>query len=243
MARLLLLDDDEGTLAWMTAALEGLGHEVRGFLSGREAVEALEAWTPDLIISDILMPEIDGLAFARLARRYGRVPVMFVSIAKKQAEAVLSGAVGYVQKPATAKELSDAVERVLGRGRGLRLNTILIVDDDADVCDLYRSFLEPRFIVLEARHGREALDLLHVRPVDLAIIDVHMPVMNGIELIRAIRADSAFERLPIIVQTSDQSALRAPVWRDLQVSQLVDKRDFLQWLNRRIEAHLQESER
>jgi CheY-like chemotaxis protein len=241
MARLLVLDDDEGTLAWMIAALAGIGHRVRGFSTGRAALEALDAWAPDLIIADILMPEMDGLAFARLVRRCGRVPVMFVSIAKKEAEAVLSGAVGYIQKPATAGEIREAVDRVLGRGA--RSSTILLVDDDADIRDLYRSFLEPRFVVLEAMHGVEALGVLRARPVDLAVVDVHMPVMNGIELIRAVRADAALERLPIIVQTSDQSALQAPVWRDLHVSQLVDKRDFLQWLDRRIEAHLHERER
>jgi CheY-like chemotaxis protein len=239
MARLLILDDEPETLSWMSAALAQLCHEVRGFLTGASALRALEEWTPDLIVADILMPEMDGLAFARLARRFRTCPIMFISIAAKQAEAILVGAVGYVPKPAGASEVRAAVERVLGHAA--RQNVILIVDDDEDTRELYRYFLEPRFSVLEASHGREALDEIRSQHVDLAIVDIHMPVMNGTELIRAIRADPDLQRLPIIVQTSDRTALDAPVWRDLKVSLRVDKRDFLDWLDANIHAHTRDS--
>jgi CheY-like chemotaxis protein len=235
MASLLILDDDEGTLAWMSAALTGLGHTVRAFRSGQEALVALARWRPELIISDILMPEMDGLTFVRLVRELHDVPVMFISIAKKQAEAVLAGAVGYVQKPATAQEVRAAVEQVLGKAA--HRNSILVVDDDADIRDLYRTFLEPRFIVFDARDGQAALEVLHSQPIDLAIVDVHMPVMNGVELIRTMRDEEALQSVPVIVQTSDQPALKAPVWRDLHVSQVVDKLTFMQWLDAEIEDH------
>jgi CheY-like chemotaxis protein len=65
-----------------------------------------------------------------------------------------------------------------------------------------------------------------------------MPVMNGMELIRAMRNDPVLQDLPVIVQTSDQTALKAPVWRDLNVSQLVDKMAFLSWLSEQIDVHL-----
>ncbi len=237
MAKLLLVDDDAETLEWMSAALETLGHEVRTFTEARSALSELEAWAPDLIVSDIMMPELDGLTFAKLVRRWRGTPVMFVSIAKQQAEAVLAGAVGYVQKPAMVSEVREAVERVLGRNAAD--NTILIVEDDQDVRDIYRSFLEPRFVVLDAENGRAALEMLRTHSVDLVISDVHMPVMNGVELIRALRADPAFARLPVIVQTCDQTAVAAPVWRDLSVAQVVPKNKFMKWLKERIDAHVE----
>lgn len=238
MAKLLLVDDDQGTLGWMAPALEARGHVVRGVASPTEALGAMDEWTPDLIISDIMMPEMDGLTFARIARRHRGVPLMFVSIARKQAEAVIAGAVGYVQKPATAAEIRAAVDRVLGR-RAER-NVILVVDDDADLRELYRTFLEPRFVMVDAEHGAAALDIMAARRVDLAIVDVHMPVMNGVELIRKMRATPELAEVPVIVQTSDRSALTAPVWRDLRVSQLIDKGDFLEWVAGQIDAHMEE---
>jgi CheY-like chemotaxis protein len=236
MAKLFIVDDDEGTLTWMTAALTSLGHDVRSALGGRAALETMHTWHPDLIITDILMPEMDGLTFARIVRRNEDVPIMFVSIARKQAEAILLGAVGYVQKPATAAEIREAVTRVLGHPHARR--TILIVDDDPCIRDIYHECLEPGFDVLEAENGKVALDRLRAHNVDLAIVDVHMPVMNGTELIRAMRADPALEKVPVIVQTSDLTALRAPVWRDLHVAQLVDKGEFLSWLDTQIAEHV-----
>lgn len=234
MAKLLLLDDDEHALTWMSAALEDQGHEVATFTSAREALTYLERSTPDLIVADILMPELDGIAFAALVRRRRDVPLMFVSIARKRAEAVLVGAIGYVQKPATAEEIRAAVERILGERT--RRNTVLVVDDDPDVCALYHDFLESRFEVLSATSGKEALEVLRSRRVDLAIVDVHMPIMNGAELIRAIRADPSLEGLPIVVQTSDHGAIRMPIWGSLGVSKVMSKPSFIAWFDAKIDA-------
>jgi CheY-like chemotaxis protein len=237
MAKLLLLDDEPEALEWMTAALATLGHEVHGYESGRAALAHLSRWRPDLIVADILMPEMDGLAFARLVRAHDGPPVLFISIAMKRAEAILAGAVGYVQKPATADEIRAEVERVLGRHAGRA--SILVVDDDLSTRELYRLILEPSFDVEEAEHGADALARLRQRPFDLVIADIHMPVMNGVELIRAIRADPALEPIPIIVQTSDQSAVTSPVWHELKVATRIDKLQFLRWLRRHIDACLE----
>jgi CheY-like chemotaxis protein len=227
MAKLLLLDDDEQATTWMAAALDSRGHEVSAYSSARAALDSLERSAPDLIVADILMPEIDGVAFARLVHLHRNVPIMFVSIAKRQAEAVLAGAVGYVSKPASARDIRDAVERILGEGA--RKNVILVVDDDADVLALYRDFLESRFEVRGALNGLEGLREMQTHRVDLAIVDVHMPVMNGVDLVRAMRADSTLQALPVIVQTTDPTALRAPVWKALQVAKVLDKMRFVDW--------------
>jgi CheY-like chemotaxis protein len=232
MAKLLILDDDEGALTWMRAALETRGHEVTTYTTARAALDALEKATPDLIVADILMPEIDGLAFARLARERARVPLVFVSVATREAEAVLVGAAGYVKKPATANDVREAVRRVLGERP--RRNTILVVDDDPDVRSLYREFLGPNFAVVEAANGQEALETLKTLRVDLAVVDVIMPVMNGVELVRAIRADPSLEALPILVQSSDPSAVRAPVWQSLHVSRVMDKVAFIGWFEEQL---------
>jgi CheY-like chemotaxis protein len=236
MAKLLIVDDDEGTLSWMAMALESAGHDVCAVGSGRAALATAKVWTPDLILADILMPELDGFAFSRLVQAHGRVPVMLVSALKKHAEAILRGVAGYVQKPVTAAELRAAVDRVLGAASADV--AVLVVDDAADIRQCYRLLLEPRFTVLEAENGRDALAVLSRQPVALLIVDVHMPVMNGAELIRAIRDDPKLWMLPVIVQTSDREALRAPVWTDLHVAQTVMKQEFLGWLLAHIDEHL-----
>lgn len=235
MAKLLLLDDEPEILEWMTAALATLGHDVRASRSARAALGIVQSWAPDLIVSDILMPEMDGLAFARIVRASGGPPIIFVSIAMKKAEAILAGAVGVVRKPATADDVRRAVEDVLGRDP--KRSVVLVVDDEHEVREVYRDFLEHRFEVLEAKDGADALEILHARHVDLMISDVHMPRMNGVELIRAVRADPDLEELPIIIQTADRAALAAPIWNELDVPHRIEKLGFIRWLHGLIEMH------
>jgi CheY-like chemotaxis protein len=236
MAKLLLLDDEPEALEWMAAALTSLGHEVHAYASGRAALNEVTGWRPDLIIADMLMPELDGLAFSRLVRAQGGPPILFISIAVKKADAVLAGAVGYVQKPATADEIRAAVTEVIGHEK--RQARILIVDDDLDSRELFCDYLGARFEVEEAEDGEVALAKLRARPFDLVITDFHMPVMNGLELIRAVRADPALQGIPVIVQTSDRVALASPVWRELKVAYQMSKVDFAHWLARHINARL-----
>ena len=228
MSRLLLLDDDPSTLSWMTAALEARGHEVVAYTSGSAALAAVSTSRPDLIIADILMPEMDGLVFARLVRKHD-VPVLFVSLAKKEAEAVLVGAIGFLRKPAPANEIRLAVDRAIGDVD--RRAAILVADDDPIVRELYVTFLEARFDVVAVEDGAQALDVLRQRRIDLAIVDVHMPVMNGADLVKAMRADPRWERIPVIVETSDPTALDAPLWNALRVSRVMDKGGFAAWLD------------
>lgn len=235
MAKLLIVDDDPGTLAWMSSALEAAGHEVRTFDSAWPALVVTRAWSPDLILTDILMPDMDGFAFSRLVRAHERVPIVFVSVLQRQAEAVLRGVAGYVQKPVTAAELRAAVDHLLGASGAA---PILVVDDAADIRACYRLILEPRFEVREAENGLQALEVLSREPIALAIVDVHMPVMNGVELLRAMRADPRFATIPVVVQTSDQAAIRAPVWTHLHVAQTLLKDEFMSWLIGVIEDHL-----
>ncbi|MEK3775433.1 response regulator transcription factor [Paenibacillus sp. FSL K6-4396] len=80
------------------------------------------------------------------------------------------------------------------------MNTILVVDDDSHIRKLIRIYLEKnQFSVLEAADGQEALDLLSHTKVDLAIVDVMMPRIDGIELTEDIRS---YLDIPILIVTA-----------------------------------------
>lgn len=79
VARLLVVDDDPGIRYLLEVLLSGSGHEVVLAESAREALARLKEETPDLIILDIMMPDMDGLTLLgriRAVRRLARVPVI-----------------------------------------------------------------------------------------------------------------------------------------------------------------------
>lgn len=79
--------------------------------------------------------------------------------------------------------------------------TILIVDDDAAILMLLTTVLhdEAGHTIVAASNGRQALDVLRSEPIDAVVCDVNMPVMNGIELVRAIRADNVLKEMPVVM--------------------------------------------
>lgn len=83
--------------------------------------------------------------------------------------------------------------------------TILIVDDSVSVRHLIRKSLESSGFtsLLEAGDGKEALDVLMEHTVNLIISDIHMPKVNGIELLKAILNHSSLKTIPFIVLTSE----------------------------------------
>ncbi len=81
---------------------------------------------------------------------------------------------------------------------------ILLVDDSATVRRMMEWALKPGgFRMLQAVDGIHALEILAAQKVDLAIVDLNMPRMDGIELIRSIRADEKLKQLPIILLTTE----------------------------------------
>jgi len=80
--------------------------------------------------------------------------------------------------------------------------TVLVVEDNADMRSYIRSILISTYDILEAENGKEALAILHSRPVDFIITDLMMPVMDGAELARRVKSDFEISHIPILVLTA-----------------------------------------
>ena len=89
---------------------------------------------------------------------------------------------------------------------------ILLVDDSATTRGLIRRTLQiaglPVDEILEAGHGKEALELLQSHPVDLILADLHMPEMNGIELANAVLANPTMKAIQIAIVSAEPSGAR-----------------------------------
>ncbi|HVP46289.1 MAG TPA: response regulator [Bryobacteraceae bacterium] len=83
------------------------------------------------------------------------------------------------------------------------MKRVLIADDNPVSRELIREILEnDDYEVIEAGNGREALEKLREHQPDLALLDIQMPVLDGNAVIREVRADSRFSRLPVAALTA-----------------------------------------
>lgn len=119
--KLLLIDDDPNLILLVKDYLEFRGYEVATAENGREALDILETQVPDMIICDVMMPEMDGYAFVARVREESRtswIPFLFLS-AKGQSQdrikGLRTGADVYMVKPFEPEELVAQVEACLSR--------------------------------------------------------------------------------------------------------------------------------
>jgi len=119
MAAILVVEDDLAIAQMVKLILGKHGHELRHVMNGEEALEMLLTWRPDLIISDVMMPGLDGFALIKRLKEYpdlADIPIIFVT-ALSQVEQVSQGlnmgAVDYLPKPFRAMELEARVNNAL----------------------------------------------------------------------------------------------------------------------------------
>ena len=131
-ARILLVDDEPGLREAVQAYLEDSGFLVRAARDAAEGWEAAQQFSPDLVISDVMMPKVDGYHFLKQLReddRFKAVPVVFLTARGMTADRIQghrAGCDAYVPKPFDPDELVAIVENLLDRH-----DTCLLYTSDA----------------------------------------------------------------------------------------------------------------
>jgi two-component system KDP operon response regulator KdpE len=130
--KILVVDDERRMVGFIRLNLEQDGFEVIEAYNGTEALERLRDSLPDLILLDVMMPDIDGFEVLRTIREISQVPVIMLT-AKGEEEDIVKGlelgADDYVTKPFSPRELVSRVRAVLRRGSSFE-------EDGGDVIDV-----------------------------------------------------------------------------------------------------------
>jgi signal transduction histidine kinase/CheY-like chemotaxis protein len=202
----LVVEDDPAAAELLTRQLERAGFRTEVARTGTDAIKMATANKPAAITLDILLPDLDGWeVLTRLKREAAtsNIPVVVVSVVDNPELGIALGAMDYFVKPVPAKELINRLSRIkFGRKAGEKPR-ILVVDDEAANRDWLKRILEPAgFAVIQARGGREAIELAKSRKPDLVMLDLMMPEVTGFDVVEALRADEATKSTPIMVLTA-----------------------------------------
>lgn len=118
MARILIVDDSPSQLLGIQRIVEKLGHEILTATDGAAGVEAARAQLPDLVLMDVVMPNLNGFQATRTLARDAttkHIPVILVTTKDQDTDrmwGMRQGAKAYITKPFSEDELSEVLERV-----------------------------------------------------------------------------------------------------------------------------------
>lgn len=117
---ILVVDDEPQITRVLKTTLSSQGYGVRSAGDGQEALDEMKNWPPDLIITDLRMPSVDGLELCRRVRKDSRIPIIVLSVKGEEpikVEALDAGADDYITKPFSVNELLARVRAALRRSK------------------------------------------------------------------------------------------------------------------------------
>jgi signal transduction histidine kinase/CheY-like chemotaxis protein/CHASE3 domain sensor protein len=201
-ATILCVDDQPDILKFLKLTFEDAGYEVQVACDYDGALKRARAGHPDLICLDLCMPGKDGFQVMNALRDdpgLARVPVVVVSISREEARVLAAGARCYLAKPVESDDLVATVREILALERG----SVLVVEDDPDTLRLLATTLaEHGLHVRTACNGREALDRLAEATPDAIVLDLMMPVMDGLTFLGHIQRDPVWSKIPVVILTA-----------------------------------------
>ena len=212
---ILVIDDDATNREVLTTQLQHLGHNVNSVASGLQALSMLEEFAFDAVLLDLHMPDLDGFQVLKrmktsVALRH--IPVLIVSM-ETEMQSILrcleTGAMDYLLKPVSTEILRLRVSAALMMKQmqdedDAAAGKMLVVDDDAFSRELLAANLEESgYVVVKAEGGKQALEKLESHVFDVVFLDMIMPEIDGVEVLRRMKIDNRLYHVPVIVVSSD----------------------------------------
>jgi two-component system cell cycle response regulator len=229
-AKVLVVDDEEMIINFFMAALGEQGYQLEVARNGREAIDKAKVFLPDVVLLDVVMPELNGYQVTEILKRdpaTATTPVILVTglgSIEDKVKGLESGADDFLTKPFNLQELLARVHslvklkmaqdqlKAIGQTatahpqvRALKSHKhlVLVVEDDRRITDICRTLLNTGGYESEIAHdASQALEFIARTVPDLILLDLMLPDMGGLELLKEIRDMPSLKEVPVIIITA-----------------------------------------
>ncbi len=238
-ARVLIVDDEPMNLKLLAAHLKPAGYELLMAKSGAEALDLARRAHPDIILLDIMMPDINGYEVTRRLkadRNTRSIPIVLITAlhaVEDKVKGLKAGADDFLSKPVDSNELLARVRsltrmKLLEDELALQKRSssylvpaltaekkkliLLIESDDSEAERWEKGLTEAGMVTVHAESGRRGMDLVAVTSPDLIVLDLMLPDMRGVDLLRQLKKQEISKNIPVVtVATPGKTASKAQV--------------------------------
>lgn len=202
--KIFVVDDDDLVNDLLKHSLGKEGCEVTALENGFEVFEKLKTQIPDLIILDVMMPDINGLEVMQKLKanpKYEKIPVIFLSKRDSDKDILsgfASGAITYITKPFKVDELAKKAFDII---KAQHIKIMLIDDDEALVDAIEKKLFREGFIISKCFHGKGALHIIEKQKPDLIVLDIMLPGMDGVTILKKLRKTTNINGTPVVILT------------------------------------------
>jgi len=225
--KILIIDDDINFLDLINRRLSKEGYLVFTANNGKSGLIKANKLVPDIIILDIIMPDMDGWTVYKKLKRtplLAQIPVIIITIGDYEKMAKDFGVVDFLAKPIKWKTLNVILSKykIIGKSKH-----ILVIDDDSATRIILRKMLvKDGWRVDEAENGKVALDRIKKEKPELILLDLLMPVMDGFKFLKAIKKEDSLIDIPVIVITSKDLTADDYSYLTANVDRVIQKGDY-----------------
>ncbi|MFH0955780.1 MAG: response regulator [Candidatus Falkowbacteria bacterium] len=225
--KILIVEDEDALASVLSSKFKLEGFEVAVSVNGEDGLKKIEAWQPDLILLDIIMPKMNGYeVLENLQKNDNKIPIIVISNSGQDVELEKIkklGAIDFIIKTQiNPDEVVKKAKNVLIGGTGAnneeaeKINQekeadvsggvkVLLVEDDSflrDIC--YKKLKKEGFNVMAAANGEEAIKKVDEFRPAIVLLDIILPAMDGFEVLKEIRShkEKTIKNVPVIMLTN-----------------------------------------
>ncbi|MBF0100224.1 MAG: response regulator [Desulfobacterales bacterium] len=217
--KVLVIEDDPEALEKIGRFLQKEGFEIFLADDAETGLRFFDEYQPDMVITDLKMPKISGVDILRKIKFFSPYTPVIIVTGYKDTDAAISaieeGALDYIKKPIDLYSLLPAVGRAREIIRRHKENSsyplILVVEDEESARNrLIRAFQSEGYKVLFAENGEEGIAVFKNNKIDIVLLDIKMPKMDGLTALQHMRdISSDFEAIILTGYGDESDAIRA----------------------------------
>jgi two-component system, NtrC family, response regulator HydG len=220
--RILVVDDDTDNANSLAELFQLEGHRVDAVYSGEAAIAAYAATRYDIAFMDVMMPGKNGVeSFLEIKKLQSDAKIYMMtgySVEQLLQQAIDNGAMGVLSKPLSMAKVLAVLQDVSPAG------IVLIAEDDPDFGPELKQLIESSGMQCElVQNGRDALDKVMAGGVDILILDLKMPLIDGVEVYAQLKKAGRTVKTIIITGNAAEYANTFDAIRDVAITGILNK--------------------